>query len=132
MPVKSIIKMKTKRIYSTCTGSITLDDFDRYHNEVWGNSGLIGFQEIFDLTKADLSLLSYSDLLLLIDQTTLIKNFTPESRIALINTGGQEEKVSFYCSAKQFLKQPSRTILSFQNNSKALNWLESCGCSQPM
>lgn len=124
MPIKSVVKLEEKMIYTDCVGIMQLSDFDEYMDEVWSSSDVYGCNELFDTTNADWSQFNFSDLLSIAHKASRLITIDPKSKLAwVIRDEIQEELVGFYKTAKESLPVSSRSMVPFYTKEDALKWI---------
>ena len=125
MPISLKTKKNERLICSTGSGQITQQDFDSYHSSILNNPYIYGYNEILDLTAADLTTLNYSELLGIAETASSSKAFDPHSKLAIIlKNKQQEEIIKLYQSARTFTTNPCRSMLAFFSHEDAIKWID--------
>jgi len=124
MPIVTTIKKPIRFIQSTGTGSLTSDDFDQYHSLFANNPSIYGFNEILDLSTADLSALQFSDLMNVAERVSGSQAYDPDSKLAIVlRNKEQEEVVNLYQMARTLSDNPCRSLMVFFSHDEALKWI---------
>ncbi len=125
MPIQNAIDQKDRIIYSTCMGTMKVEDFAEYIEEIWSHGKYFGFNELFDTTQADWSEFRYSDLFEVAKNASQLYTIDPKSKLAwVVLEGKQRELTDYYKSVKSMTQGNSRFLEAFNSKSKAMRWLE--------
>ena len=124
MPIVSTPDHDLKIVYTTCSSLMTLQDIEHYQYTTWLEPGIYGYNELFDISDSDFSLISFSDLIAIAQTASKLYMLDPNSRIAILaHTQHQQSLADFYIAAKEATKGPSRDIKSFDDKQTAMDWL---------
>jgi len=124
MPIKTLYDNESGLVQTTCSGKISYTDLSNYQKSVWLEPDVTGFNEIIDFSEADLSEISFSDLISLAENTPKVFALSLHSKLALITkTDHQKQLIEFYISVNTLAETPARSIKNFDSLNNALSWL---------
>ena len=125
MPVTARVDSAHRRVVTTVTGRVSKDDFMRHIGDTWADPGVAGFDELIDLTAADVSAISTDDIQELASSGVSIDVDKP-SRLALCVTGQLAFGLGrMYGALRESRETNVREIGVFHDLASALAWLDS-------
>jgi len=124
MPITTKIKKQISFIHSKGAGTLTLGDLETHHCLFVNNPSIYGYNEILDLSSADLSALNHTEVLTVAETVSSSNAYDPKSKLAIIlKTKQQEEVINLYQLARTFSDNPCRSMLTFYSHNDAMKWI---------
>lgn len=128
MPLTATIDPEHRRVVTTVTGRVSKDDFMRHIGETWADPGVAGFDELIDLTAADVSAISSDDIQDLASSGVSVDIDQP-SRLALCVSGQLAFGLGrMYGALRESRETNVREIGVFHDLASALAWLDTKAC----
>lgn len=128
MPIETAIYYDEKLVHAKCAGIVSREDLYSYQKTVWIDSVTYGFDCVFDMCKADLSTISFADLLPFASKAVMIDTGQPATKLAVVVSEEFQERLSkFYQSALELSPlNKTRSMQIFYETGEAEDWIRNC------
>ena len=125
MPVSARPDHQLRIVYTICSGLLTIDEIEHYQKTFWLKPEIYGYNELFDLSAADISNIRTEHLIKMAENVAKQYMLDTDSRLALlIGNKNQIPVAEFYLAAKLLLPVPTRDTKMFDSKDKAMKWLQ--------
>jgi hypothetical protein len=124
VPLETVIQNADRLVHTTSTDIVTVDDFLRYQHDIWRRQPVHGFNELLDLSNADLSETNFIEFLAPEKTDTLFCSETAGNKLALVaRSETQRLFAHFYQHAHELMCENPRTVEIFLTFDDAHSWL---------
>ncbi|MCK4708315.1 MAG: hypothetical protein KAU21_06845, partial [Gammaproteobacteria bacterium] len=125
MPVIANPDHQLRIVHTICSGLLTIEEIEHYQKTTWLVPEIYGYNELFDLSDADISNLRTEHFIQMAENVAKLHMLDTNSRLALlICNKNQLPLAEFYLAAKTLLPVPTREAKIFESKDAAMNWLQ--------